>query len=104
MKTSARIRSIIFTILESTINPAIENNQLDFQLAGDLIKMASTEMISVESTPDIQLPASNILVAVGTVYCKDVIQLLGTTLTDKPNAVINHLKFHIHTKHITLNY
>ena len=91
MKPPARVRLTIFTILESTINPTIENNQLDSQLAGDLIKLASAEMISVESTPDIQLPASNILVAVGTVYCEDVIHLLGMTLTDKPNAVINHL-------------
>ena len=74
--------------MQSTVSAAIENNQLDFPLAADLMQLASSEMIGVDSVPDIQLPSSDILVAVGTVYCKDVIHLLGSTLVDKPNAVI----------------
>ena len=80
-KVSTRILSTILTIMETTINPAIEAGHLDQTLAAALMKLALNEMVkSSELVPDIQLPSSNILVTVGTVYCKDVIELLGGRL------------------------
>ncbi len=80
-KTSTRVLSTILTIMESTINPAIEAGHLDHGLATALIKLALNEMVSSsEAVPDIQLPSSNILVTVGAVYCKDVIEILCNRL------------------------
>jgi hypothetical protein len=80
-KSTTRILSTILTIMETTINPAIEAGHLDHALATALVKLALNEMTrSSELVPDIQLPSSNILVTVGTVYCKDVIELLGSRL------------------------
>ena len=80
-KASTRVLSTILTIMESAINPAIEAGQLDHSLATALMKLALNEMISnLEPVPDIQLPSSNILVTLGAVYCKDVIELLCSRL------------------------
>lgn len=80
-KTSTRVLSTILTIMETTINPAIEAGHLDHSLAIALSKLALNEMVSnVDSVPDIQLPSSNILVTIGAVYCKDVIELLCSRL------------------------
>lgn len=80
-QTSTRVLSTILTIMDTTINPAIEAGHLDHSLATALVKLALNEMIkNPEPIPDIQLPASNVLVTVGTVYCKDVIELLCSRL------------------------
>lgn len=84
-KPSTRVRSTILTIMESTINPAIEAGHFDANLAAGLMKLAIDEMVSyAENVPDVQLPASNILVSIGAVYCKDVVELLCGRL--KTNA------------------
>lgn len=80
-RPSTRVRSTILTVLESAVNPAIEAGSLDVNLAAELMKLALEEMVShVESVPDIQLPASNLLVSIGAVYCKDVVLLLSSRL------------------------
>lgn len=80
-KTSTRVLSTILSIMETTINPAIEAGQLDHNLATSITKMALNEMVSsVDPVPEIQLPSSSILVTVGAVYCKDVIELLCSRL------------------------
>lgn len=80
-KTSTRVLSTILTIMDTTINPAIEAGHLDHKLATGLVNLALNEMVkNPESIPDIQLPASNVLVTVGTVYCKDVIEILCSRL------------------------
>ncbi len=90
-RPSTRVRSTILTVMETTINPAIEAGQLDLKLAEGLMKLAIDEMVSyAEAIPDVQLPASNILVSMGAVYCKDVVQLLcGRLVTNSlPNPCI----------------
>lgn len=80
-KASTRVLATILTIMETTINPAIEAEHLDNNLATSLIKLALNEMVNnQESLPDIQIPASNILVSIGAVYCRDVIEMLCSRL------------------------
>jgi hypothetical protein len=77
-KPTQRFRSTVLAVIETSIAPAVEKEQIDAILAGSLIRMALDTMVSVNEQngfcqPDIQIPASNILVAVGTVSCKQVI-------------------------------
>lgn len=76
-KASTRIRTVILTIIESAITPAIEMGHFDYGLAISVAKLVLDEMLkSSEVVPDIELPSSSCLVSIGAVYCKDVIQLL----------------------------
>ena len=80
-KPATRVRATVLTVMQTTINPAIEAGHLDANLASNLIALAQEEMVFyTEPTPDVQLPASNILVSIGAVYCKDVVQLLCSRL------------------------
>ena len=80
-KPATRVRATVLTVMQTTINPAIEAGHLDANLAANLISLALEEMVFyTEPTPDVQLPASNILVSIGAVYCKDVVQLLCSRL------------------------
>lgn len=76
-KPSTRVRSLIFSIMDSTINPAVELGQLDTDLAAEIIKLTLDELLSQqEPILDIQLPAANALVSIGAVYCRDLVQVL----------------------------
>ena len=87
-KPTQRFRSTVLAVIETSIAPAVEQEQLDAMLADSLIRMALDTMVSVNEQPDIQIPASNILVAVGTVYCKQVIQELQARLQPVPHQYI----------------
>lgn len=80
-KSSTRTRSLIFTIMEATINPAVELGHLDIDLAKQIMKLTLDELLSqTEPILDIQLPAANVLVSIGAVYCRELIQVLLSKL------------------------
>lgn len=95
-------KSAILDVIESTVRQSIELNQLDENLAANLIQLCVNELIGGNQDG----PSSAILVQIGAVYCDDVVRslipsiplpsaldCLGLLAVSNVYGAILHLKF-----------